>query len=773
MKQLVSTIIMIFALSLVNAATITVTNNSNSGAGSLRQALIDANNGDTIDFSISGVITVTSSLDISKNIIIQGPGTDVLAIDGNATTQIFMDGLYALNTVEISGLEIRNGASGAYGAGIGGLGYNLTIKYCNIHSNTLTAGYGAAISIWSIGSSLTIENSSIHDNSVSGYAACIYVSEGGDIDISNSTLYNNNGGAAGQAIYAEGSDVTLTNVTIAGHTTGSSAIDLNDYEDFSNPSNDKAPSFTVVNCIFDNSIDNYSFYSSMGGSEMSLGYNISNDNTLSGVLYNAGDLNNTSALLSPLGLQNNGGTTPTVSLECGSPAIDAGALLLVEDQINSIRYGLGPDIGSYESNIMTLGTDTRTECSPFVWLDGNAYSFSNNTAVFNIIGGAANGCDSLVTLDLTILTTVTVTDTRTECSPFVWLDGNAYNFSNNTAVFNIVGGAANGCDSLITLDLTIVNFAVGTETRTECNSYTWIDGATYTSSNNVATFNIVGGAANGCDSLVSLDLTIINSATGTETRTECNFYAWIDGTTYTSSNNAATFNIIGGAANGCDSLVSLDLTILNSTIGTETRTECNSYTWIDGLEYIYSNNTATFNIVGGAANGCDSLVSLDLTINSVSDNTTLLIGATITSNNSSATYAWLDCDNNNSPISSEMNQSFVASTNGNYAVQLTENGCVDTSACVAVTTVGIIEYSLSNEFVVYPNPTQGTITIEFESVNEHLQVILYSLSGRLIEHKIVQNTSLIQLEINEPAGIYILEVIGEDGVKTSLKLVKE
>ncbi|MCJ8289762.1 MAG: T9SS type A sorting domain-containing protein [Crocinitomicaceae bacterium] len=773
MKQLVSTIIMTFVLSLVNAATITVTNNNNSGAGSLRQTLIDANNGDTINFSISGVITVTSSLDISKDIVIQGPGADVLAIDGNATTKIFMDGSPVLNTVEISGLEIRNGASAAYGAGIGGASYNLTIKYCDIHSNTLTASYGAAIFVGGIGSSLTIENSSIHDNSVSGFAACISISEGGDIDISNSTLYNNNGSAGGQAIYSYGSDVTLTNVTIAGHTTGWSAISIDDYDDFLDPLNNKAGSFTAVNCIFDNSIDNYSFYSSMGGSQTSLGYNISNDNTMSGMLSNAGDLNNTSALLSPLGLQNNGGTTPTVGLECGSPAIDAGILLLTEDQINSIRYGLGPDIGSHESNIMTLGTDVRTECSPFVWLDGNAYNFSNNTAVFSIVGGAANGCDSLVTLDLTILTTVTVTDTRTECSPFVWLDGNAYNFSNNTAVFNIVGGAANGCDSLITLDLTIVNSAVGTETRTECNSYTWIDGATYTSSNNVAAFNIVGGAANGCDSLITLDLTIINSAAGTETRTECNSYAWIDGTTYSLSNNTATFNIVGGAANGCDSLVSLDLTILNSAIGTETRTECNSYTWIDGLEYIYSNNTATFNIVGGAVNGCDSLVFLDLTINSVSDNTTSLIGATITTNNSSATYAWLDCDNNNSPIFGETNQSFTASLNGNYAVELTENGCVDTSACVAITTVEIMEHFLSNEFIVYPNPTHGTITIEFENVNEQLQVILYSLTGQVIENRIFQNTEKIQLDINAPAGIYILEVIGEDGVSTSLKLLKE
>ena len=84
--------------------------------------------------------------------------------------------------------------------------------------------------------------------------------------------------------------------------------------------------------------------------------------------------------------------------------------------------------------------------------------------------------------------------------------------------------------------------------RTECNSYTWIDGNTYTATNNSATFNIVGGTANGCDSLVTLDLTIVNATSGTDTRTECNSYTWIDGNTYTASNNSATFTIVGGAS---------------------------------------------------------------------------------------------------------------------------------------------------------------------------------------------------------------------------------
>ena len=63
------------------------------------------------------------------------------------------------------------------------------------------------------------------------------------------------------------------------------------------------------------------------------------------------------------------------------------------------------------------------------------------------------------------------------------------------------------------------------------------------------------------------------------------------GTTYTSSNNSATV-VLSNAA-GCDSTVTLDLTITNSNTGTDVITSCDSYTWIDGNTYTSSNNSAT------------------------------------------------------------------------------------------------------------------------------------------------------------------------------------
>src|SRR5437773_7884855 len=92
-----------------SAATITVINTSDSGAGSLRQAISDSSSGDTINFdsSLNGqTITLTSGeLLINKNLTITGPGADQLAINGNAASSVF----HIKSGVTISGLTITNG----------------------------------------------------------------------------------------------------------------------------------------------------------------------------------------------------------------------------------------------------------------------------------------------------------------------------------------------------------------------------------------------------------------------------------------------------------------------------------------------------------------------------------------------------------------------------------------------------------------------------------------------------------------------------------------
>jgi len=160
-----------------------------------------------------------------------------------------------------------------------------------------------------------------------------------------------------------------------------------------------------------------------------------------------------------------------------------------------------------------------------------------------------------------------------------------------------------------------------------------------------------------------------------------------------------------------------------------------------------------------------------LTINNVSDLTTSVNGSTISANNSNATYQWIDCDNN-TPISGATNQDFTATMNGNYAVELTENGCTETSDCILITTVSLIN-PLADKFVLSPNPTTGNFAIEFDNIQQNLNVRLFTVSGQLIMNKNFQNTNLIQLEINHPKGIYLLEVLDGLGNKATLKVVKQ
>lgn len=260
-------------------------------------------------------------------------------------------------------------------------------------------------------------------------------------------------------------------------------------------------------------------------------------------------------------------------------------------------------------------------------------------------------------------------------------------------------------------------------------------------------------------------------ASRTDVHASCGSFTWIDGNTYTENNNTATFNFTGGAASGCDSLVTLNLTINNPTAGVDTRTACNSFTWINGSTYTASNNTATYNIIGGAANGCDSLVTLNLTITGVTNLSTTISGETITANNTSATYRWLDCNNNYAVINGQTGASFSPTVNGNYAVELTQNGCVDTSACVAIVTLGIIENSFGNKLIIYPNPTNGNFTIDMGNTFRNTEIQISDMLGKVIESKSVISTQTLDLFIQEPAGTYIVTVRADDK-KAVIRIVK-
>ncbi|MCB9223627.1 MAG: lamin tail domain-containing protein [Crocinitomicaceae bacterium] len=263
------------------------------------------------------------------------------------------------------------------------------------------------------------------------------------------------------------------------------------------------------------------------------------------------------------------------------------------------------------------------------------------------------------------------------------------------------------------------------------------------------------GAANDCCSI----------AYGTDVQTACGSYQWIDGNTYTANNNTATHTINNGSVSGCDSIVTLDLTINPVASGTDVQTACLSYTWIDGNTYTASNNTATHTIVNGAANGCDSIVTLDLTINTV-DVTVSTSSPTITANASGATYQWLDCGSM-TQINGETNQSYTATAGGSYAVIVNDGTCQDTSDCQVITFVGIEDLN-AQLIVVSPNPSNGIF--QLKGTGKYAYSVA-DISGKtILTGNMVENT-LIDLSAFE-SGIYLLTLQQESRIET-IKLIRE
>ena len=454
-------------------------------------------------------------------------------------------------------------------------------------------------------------------------------------------------------------------------------------------------------------------------------------------------------------------------LENGSSISTDDSLVLITGVSNSGNYSLElrrdpfvyTDNWTVQFQIIT-GTDVQTACESHTWIDGFTYTTSNNTATHVITNPM--GCDSTVTLNLIINNSTTGTDLQTACETYTWIDGNTYSASNNSATFVLANAA--GCDSTVTLDLTINNSNLGTDLQTACESYTWIDGNTYTISNNTATYVLANAA--GCDSTVTLDLTINNSNLGTDLQTSCESYTWIDGNTYTISNNTATYVLTNAA--GCDSTLTLDLTITNSSTGIDVQSACDIYTWIDGSTYSASNNSATFVLTNTA--GCDSTVTLNLTINTV-DNTVTTIEPTITANATGVAYQWIDCSDN-SPIVGETDQSFTASANGSYAVELTENGCTNTSDCITIENIGILENSFETDVVVYPNPTFGKLQIDLGQTYSDISIDVTDSQGKIVKRKSFGITQIIDLTIEEPAGVYFLNIISESK-KVIIRIIKK
>jgi hypothetical protein len=246
----------------------------------------------------------------------------------------------------------------------------------------------------------------------------------------------------------------------------------------------------------------------------------------------------------------------------------------------------------------------------------------------------------------------------------------------STQTIYAYGSASAGAcfdDQVFTITVNLPN--TGIDTQLACGSYTWINGVTYSSNNSTATYTLTN--IYGCDSIVTLNLTINSPNTGIDIQSACATYTWINGVTYSSSNNTATFTLQN--IYGCDSIVTLNLTIFSPNTGVDVQLSCGPYTWINGVTYSSNNSTATYTLTN--IFGCDSIVTLNLTIASAAitanGNTTFCQNQNVVLQSSSTT--------GNLWSNGATSPTITVTTAGSYSVTITNAlGCVTTSNTINV-----------------------------------------------------------------------------------------
>ncbi len=255
--------------------------------------------------------------------------------------------------------------------------------------------------------------------------------------------------------------------------------------------------------------------------------------------------------------------------------------------------------------------DSMTICDselPYIWNEIEFIEAGIQTATLQTV----NGCDSVVTMVLTVNPTYAVPDSMTICAselPYTWNEIEFTEAGTQTATLQTV----NGCDSVVTMVLTVnLTYAVHDST-TICASelpYTWNEVEFTEECTQTATLQTV----NGCDSVVAMVLTVNPTYAVSDSMTICDSelpYIWNEIEFIEAGIQTATLQTV----NGCDSVVTMVLTVNQTVTNFDEQIVCDSLTWLDGITYYASTNIPTYTYVGGAANGCDSIVTLHLIVN--------------------------------------------------------------------------------------------------------------------------------------------------------------
>lgn len=236
--------------------------------------------------------------------------------------------------------------------------------------------------------------------------------------------------------------------------------------------------------------------------------------------------------------------------------------------------------------------------------------------------------------------------------------------------------------------------------------------------------------------------------------------------------NLAAFSGASDPALAIDDFEILGSAGCTNTSASISETVCDSYTVPSGDEtYTTPGTTTVMDTIPNAA-GCDSIITISLAINTVDPAVTDNGDGTLTANTGGASYQWLeDCNTTPTEIAGATAQTLSPGADGFYSCIVTHLGCTDTSACTQIMFFSIDEYGKA--ISMYPNPTNGELTIDMTELSGQHQLSITDINGKLVLTQNIQGNSIQQLSLDIESGVYIVSLLGEDGIISRSRLIVE
>lgn len=394
-------------------------------------------------------------------------------------------------------------------------------------------------------------------------------------------------------------------------------------------------------------------------------------------------------------------------------------------------------------------TISPTLCGSYTSPSGKYTWTTSNTYMDTL--PSPTGCDSIITINLNILNSSAFTYKDTACDSYLSPSGKFTWMSSGTYADTLINAA--GCDSLISVELIINTPSSATIAPVVCESYVSPSGLfTWTSS---GVYQDILTNQSGCDSIVLINLTVLGTQMTTISETVCDSLISPSGKYIWKSTGTYTDTVIN--SQGCDSMLIVALTVYQSTTDVLNETTCYSYTSPSG-KYNW-NATGTYYDTLLNSNGCLDYLTINLDVVDI-DSSVTESGFDLIANESGLVYQWLDCNNGLVPIPGATGQTFSPLISGTYAVEISKNGCKDTSACIDVMGVSIDQNTFETSLQLYPNPNDGTFFVDLGQSYQQVSIQLYDLAGKELLNEAYFNQSKVEIHTQRLSkGSYALRVI--------------